>query len=154
MIMIYLLKHDNFDSNIFLLQDSNRHIDSMALILWTIKNQALILISSLGVNMLFYVTGSSYPTTESSQNINSITSTWFSLKDWIKIQEQSQPVQTSLLPSIPLVPKTFGAPTRQQVFFLGQNTFHTHFKIPKNIMHELPHNHSRNLSVTTLALGS
>jgi hypothetical protein len=65
MILIPLLKHDNFDSNITLLQDPNRHISSMALILWTIKDQALILISSLGVNRLFYVAGNSYPTIES-----------------------------------------------------------------------------------------
>ncbi len=61
-----------------------------------------------------------------------------------RISGQSQPIQTSLLPSIPLVPKTSRAPTKQQVFFLGQNTFHTQFKIPRNIMHELPHNHSKN----------
>ncbi len=36
------------------------------------------------------------------------------------------------------------APTKQQVFFSRQNTFHTQFKIPINIMHELPHNHSKN----------
>jgi len=55
---------------------------------------------------------------------------------------QSHPVQTSLLPNIPLVPKTFGVPTKQQVFLSGQNKFHTQFKIPRNIMHEWPH--SRN----------
>jgi hypothetical protein len=103
MIMIFLLKHDNSDSNIFLLQDPNIHLSSMALILWTTKDQALILISSLRVNRVFYVTGNSDPTTESPQNINSTTSTLFSFKDWTKIQEQSQPVQTSLLPSIPLI---------------------------------------------------
>jgi hypothetical protein len=36
--------------------------------------------------------------------------------------------------------KTSGAPIRQHVFFSRQNTF----KIPKNIMHGLPHNHSKN----------
>ncbi len=142
--MIFLLKHNNSNSNIFLLQDFNRHLSSMALILRTTKDQALILIFSLGVNMLFYVTGSSYPTTESPQNINSTTSTWFNIRNWIEIQEQSQSIQTTLLPNIPLVVKTSGTPTRQQVLFLGQNTFHTQFKIPKNIMHELPHNHSKN----------
>jgi len=32
----------------------------------------------------------------------------------------------------------------QHVFFSGQNTFHTQLKIPRNITHELSHNHSRN----------
>jgi hypothetical protein len=95
--------------------------------------------------MLFYVVNNSNPTTESPQNINSTTSTWFSLKDWTEIKGQNQPVETSLLPSIPLVPKTSGTPIRQHVLFSGENTFHIQFKIPKNIMHELPHNHSRNL---------
>jgi hypothetical protein len=112
MILILLLKHNNFDSNIFLLQDPNKHLHSMALILCTTKDQAFILISSLGVNKLFYVATSSYPKTESPQNINSTTSTWFIIRDWTEIQEQSQPVQTSLLPNIPLVPKTSKAPTR------------------------------------------
>jgi len=53
MILILLLKHDNYDLNILLLQDFNRHLSSMALILWITKDQTLILISSLGVNMLF-----------------------------------------------------------------------------------------------------
>jgi hypothetical protein len=57
----------------------------MALILWTTKDQTLILIFSLGVDMLFYVAGSSYLITESPYNINSTTSTWFTLKDWTKI---------------------------------------------------------------------
>ncbi len=117
MILILLLKHDNFDSNIFLLQDPNRHLSSMALILWTTKDQAFILISSLGVNRLFYVVGGSYPTTESPQNVNSTISTWFSLRDWTEIQGQSQLVQTSLFPNIPLIPKTSKAPTRQHILF-------------------------------------
>jgi hypothetical protein len=62
--------------------------------------------------MLLYVASNSYPTTESSQNINFTTSTWFSFKDWTEIKGQSQPIQTSLLPSIPLVPKTSRATTR------------------------------------------
>jgi hypothetical protein len=69
MFLKLLLKHDNSNSNILLLQDPNRHLSSMALILWTTKDQALILISSLGVNMLFYVAGSSYPTIKSSQRL-------------------------------------------------------------------------------------
>jgi hypothetical protein len=81
MILILLLKHDNFDSNIFLLQDLYKHLSSMTLILWTTKDQALILISSLGANMLFYVVDNSYSTTESPQNINSTISTWFNFKD-------------------------------------------------------------------------
>ncbi len=88
-ILILLLKHDNFDSNILLLQDPNKHLNSMALILWTTKDQAFILISflgSLGINKLFYVAGNSYPTTKFSQNINSTTSTWFSFRNWIEIQ--------------------------------------------------------------------
>jgi hypothetical protein len=125
MIMIFLLKHDKSDSNIFLFQNPNQHLSSMALILWTTKDQALMLISSLGVKNLFYVISNSYPTTEFPYNINSTTSTWFSFKNWTKIQEQSQLVQTSVLPIIPLDPKTSEAPTKQQVLFLGQNTFHT-----------------------------
>jgi hypothetical protein len=111
----FLLKHDNPDSNIFFLQDFNRHLNSMALIIWTTKDQTLILISFLRVNRLFYVVNNSYPITKSPQNINSTTSTWFSFRDWTKIQ--GQPIQTSLLPNIPSIPKTFGTPTRQQVFF-------------------------------------
>jgi hypothetical protein len=53
------------------------------------KGSELILISSLGINKLFYVNGGSYPTTKSPHNINSITSTCFNLKDPTKIQEQS-----------------------------------------------------------------
>jgi hypothetical protein len=63
--MIFLLKHDNFDLNIFLFQDPNKHLNSMALILWTTKDHALILISSLGANMLLYVIANSYPTIKS-----------------------------------------------------------------------------------------
>jgi hypothetical protein len=116
----------------------------MALILWTTKDQTLISISSLGVNRLFYVAGSSYPTRKSSQNINSTISTWFSFRDWTEIQGQNQLVQTFLFPSILSIPKTSKAPTRHQVLFSKQNIFHTQFKIPRNIMHELPHNHSKN----------
>jgi predicted nucleic acid-binding protein len=65
MILIFLLKHENFDSNILLFQDPNKHLNSTALILWTTNDETLILISSLGINMLFYVVGSSYPTTKS-----------------------------------------------------------------------------------------
>jgi hypothetical protein len=57
---------------------------------------------------------------------------------------RTKSVQTSLLPSIPSILKTFKAPIRQQVLFSKQNTFHTQFKIPRNIMFELSHNHSRN----------
>jgi hypothetical protein len=57
---------------------------------------------------------------------------------------QSQQIQTSLLPNIPSIPKTSKARTTQHVLFSGQNTFHTQFKIPRNIMHELSQNHSRN----------
>ncbi len=84
----------------------------MALSLWTTKDQTFIMISSLRVNMLFYVTDNSYPTIKSPHNIKSIISTWFSFRDWTKIQDQSQLVQTSLFPSIPSVPKIFGALTR------------------------------------------
>jgi hypothetical protein len=86
MILILLLKHDNVDSNILLLQDPNRHLSFMALIIWTTKDQTFILISFLGINRLFYVAGNSYPTTKSPQNINSTISTWFSRKDWTEFQ--------------------------------------------------------------------
>jgi len=69
MFLKLLLKHENFDSNNFLLQDPNKHLSSMALILWTIKHHTLILISSLGVNKLFYVVGSSCPTIEFPQRL-------------------------------------------------------------------------------------
>jgi hypothetical protein len=62
MFLKLLLKHDNSDSNILFLQDPNRHPSSMALIIWTTKDQTLILISSLRINKLFYVYGSSYIT--------------------------------------------------------------------------------------------
>jgi len=140
MILKLLLKHDNSYSNIFLLQDPNKHLSFMALILWTTMDQTFIFISSLGVNRLFYVVDNSYPTTKSPQNINLVQSQRLD-----KNSGQSQPVQTSLLPNIPSVPKTYGALTKQQALFLGQNTFHTQFEIPKNITHELPHNHSINL---------
>jgi hypothetical protein len=44
MILILLLKHDNYDSNIFLLQGPNKYLSSMALILSTTKNKAFIFI--------------------------------------------------------------------------------------------------------------
>jgi hypothetical protein len=69
MFLKLLLKHDNSDSNIFLLQNLNKHLNSMALISWTTKDQALILISFLRVNKLFYATGSSYPTTQCPQRL-------------------------------------------------------------------------------------
>jgi hypothetical protein len=59
MFLKLLLKHNNYDSNILLLQNPNKHLSYMALFLWTTKDQALILISSLKVNRLFYVDGSS-----------------------------------------------------------------------------------------------
>jgi hypothetical protein len=65
MILILLLKHDNSNSNIPFLQDPNRHIGSMALILWTINDQTFIFISFLRVNMLFHVANNSYPTRKS-----------------------------------------------------------------------------------------
>ncbi len=40
----------------------------------------------------------------------------------------------------------------QQVLFSRQNTFYTQFKIPKNIKHELPHNHSKNLKPSSSPL--
>jgi len=61
------LKCDNSDSNVLLFQDPNRHLSSMAIILWTTKDQTFILIFFLGVNMLFYVVDSSYPTTKSQR---------------------------------------------------------------------------------------
>jgi hypothetical protein len=64
-----LLKHDNSNSIILLLQDPNKHLSSMALILWTTKDQAFILISFLGANKLFYVVGSSYPTIKCQQRL-------------------------------------------------------------------------------------
>ncbi len=115
----------------------------MALILWTTKDQTFILISSLGVNKLFYVDGSSYQ----QQNPHKILTLLLqdgSISQIDRNSRQSQPVQTSLLPNIPLVLKTFRDLTKQQVFFSGQNTFHIQFKIPKNIMHELSHNHCKN----------
>jgi hypothetical protein len=70
MFLKLLLKHDNSDSNILLLlQDPNKYLSFMALILWTTKDQTLILISSLGVNKLFYVASSSYPTTQCPQKL-------------------------------------------------------------------------------------
>jgi hypothetical protein len=78
----------------------------MALILWNTKVHALILISSLGINMLFYVVGSSYPTTESPQNINSTTSTWFNFRDWTEIQGRGN--QSNIITSQhPFSPKNF-----------------------------------------------
>jgi len=65
MILKLLLKCDNSYSNIFLHQNSNRHLSSMALTIWITKDQSLILIFSLGVNRLFYVVNNSYLTTES-----------------------------------------------------------------------------------------
>jgi hypothetical protein len=53
MFLELLLKCDNSDSNVLLLQNPNRHLNSMALILWTTKDQTFILITSLGINRLF-----------------------------------------------------------------------------------------------------
>jgi hypothetical protein len=59
------------------------------------------LISSLKINRLFYVAGSSYPTTDAPQNINSITSTWFNLKDWIEIQGKVNQSKHHYFPTSP-----------------------------------------------------
>ncbi len=69
MFLELLLKYYNSNSNIFLLQDFNTHLSFMALIVWITKDEALILISFLGVNRLFYVAGNSYPTTKSPQRL-------------------------------------------------------------------------------------
>jgi hypothetical protein len=63
-----------------------KDLNVVALILWTTKDQAFILIPSHQVNRLFDVVGNSYPITKSPQNINSITSTLFNLRDWTEIQ--------------------------------------------------------------------
>jgi hypothetical protein len=65
MFLKFLLKYNDYTSHILFLQDPNRHLNFMALILWTTKDQSLVLISFLGFNRLFYVAGSSYPPTES-----------------------------------------------------------------------------------------
>jgi hypothetical protein len=105
-LSIHGLKYD-FDTSIetwqfwfkyYFLQDHNRHLNSMTLILWTTKDQTFILISFLGVNKLFYVVGSSYPTTKSPQNINFTISTWFNLRDWTKIQGRVSQSKHSLSP--------------------------------------------------------
>jgi len=86
MFMKLLLKHNNFASNIILLQGPYRRLNIMVLILWTTKDQSFILISSQGVNKLFYVRWQLIPNNRIPTKINSITSTWFNLRDWIEIQ--------------------------------------------------------------------
>ncbi len=86
MLLKLLLKYNDCVSNLFLFQDLNRHLSSMALILWTTKDKSLILISFLGVNRLFYVAGSSYPTTKFPTQIDYTTSTQFNIRDWTEIQ--------------------------------------------------------------------
>ncbi len=44
----------------------------------------------------------------------------------------------------PLSSKNLWSSHKTTSTFLRTNTFHIQFKIPRNIMHELPHNHSRN----------
>jgi hypothetical protein len=73
----------------------------MALLLWITKDQTLILISSLRIKMLFYVAGNLYPTTESPQNVNSTTSTWFSLRDWTEIQGKVSQSKHHYFPTSP-----------------------------------------------------
>jgi hypothetical protein len=81
MFMKLLLKHNNFGSNILLLQGPYRHLNTMVLILWTTKDQLLILISSQGVNKLFYVKWQLIPNNRILTEISSTTSTWFNLRD-------------------------------------------------------------------------
>jgi len=72
--------------------------------------------------------------------INSTTSTWFNLRDWIEIQGQL--VQSSLLPSIPLVPKPPELPQNNRYSSHDKTHSIPNSKSPKT-SHELPHNHSK-----------
>jgi len=65
---------------LLLLQDPYIHLNSIVLILWTTKDQSLILIFFLGVNMLFHVRWQLIPNNRIPIEINSTTSTWFSFK--------------------------------------------------------------------------
>ncbi len=85
--MKLLLKYNNSYSNILLFQNPNIHISFMALILWTTKDHALIYLSSLGLFRNQQVVLCSWqfmPNNRIPTQINSITSTWFNLKDSTK----------------------------------------------------------------------
>jgi hypothetical protein len=71
---------------LFLFQDPYKHLSSIVLILWTTRDQLLILISFLGVNKLFHVKWQLIPNNKIPTDINSTTSTWFNFKDWTEIQ--------------------------------------------------------------------
>jgi len=92
----------------------------MVLILWTTKDQAFILISSLGINKLFYVASSSYPTIECPQKLALLLQhgSVSEIRQRFKARSATTIISTS---QHSFVPKTPGAPTMQQVLFLRQN---------------------------------
>jgi len=57
---------------------------------------------------------------------------------------QDQQVQSFLLPSIPSVLEPQEFPQCSRYFFQDKTHFMLSSKIPKNITHELSHNHSKN----------
>jgi len=57
---------------------------------------------------------------------------------------QDQRIQSSLLPSIPSVPKPLELSQCNKYSSQDKTHYMLSSKIPKNITHELPHNHSKN----------
>jgi hypothetical protein len=143
MILILLLKHDNSDSNILLLQDPNKHLSSMALILWTTKDQAFILISSLGVNKLFYVDGSSYQ----QQNPHKILTLLLQdgsisqIRQKFKAKLASPNITTS---QHPFGPKNLRRSHKTAGIFLRTKHIPYPIQNPQKHHDELSHNHCKN----------
>jgi hypothetical protein len=71
---------------LLILQDPYKHLSSIVLISRNTRDQSFISISFLGVNKLFHVKWKFIPNNIIPIKNNFITSTWFNLKDWPKIQ--------------------------------------------------------------------
>jgi hypothetical protein len=103
---------------LLLFQNLYKHLSSIVLMLWTTMNQSFISISSLKVNMLLHVRWQLMPNNRIPTEINSTTSTWLFSEFGQRFKARSVSAINSI-PQYPFGSKTSGAPTMQQIFFLG-----------------------------------
>jgi hypothetical protein len=108
------------------------------------KGLVFLLISFLGVNKLFHRSGSSYPTTKTPQRLIQLFH-MIPLRDWTKIHGKISECNLFYSQVSPYSQNPQNSHNVAGTLSSGWNTLHTHhFKIPKVIKHELPHNHSKN----------
>ncbi len=107
------------------------------------KGSVSLLISSLGVNRLFHMSVSSYPTTKTPQRpIQQLH--MIPLRDWTQIQGRiNQDNVFYYLVSLSQKPQSSHKCSKYSLFRMEQ-IVHSSFQDPQVITHELPHNHSRN----------